>query len=289
MSTSQTGETQPTLSPLEFWLGLFLVLYSAGYLSIALRLGEFGSGIGRVGTLAWVAIGLALFAAGGLAVMRGLSYAPTRVLIVASAALFAFRAVFGTFSLGNPFAGAVSTVTQVTVGLGIVADLVLALGAVWFLVIAARSGARDDAAFGRGAAVFLAVFALQTAVAPLIEFLIYLFSSPAGLSAFVGSNGLVYTVKVLPTLVRGAAGAIALVAAGQALRRRGLVPLVVAATGAWAVADLVLGASLWVIWLTGPSSSAPALFSQIRTTLFVALPALALLGVTGVLRREVRA
>lgn len=289
MSTAQTGETQPTLSPLEFWLGLFLVLYSAGYLSITLRLGEFGSGIGRVGALAWVVIGLALFAAGGLAVMRGLSYVPTRVFIVASAALFAFRAVFGTFSLGNPFAGAISTVTQVTVGLGIVADLALALGAVWFLVIAARSGARDDAAFGRGAAVFLAAFALQTAVAPLIEFLIYLFSSPAGLSAFFGSNGLVYAVKVLPTLVRGAAGAIALVAAGQALRRRGLVPLVVAATGAWAVADLVLVASLWVTWLTGPSSSAPALFSQIRTTLFVALPALALLSVTGVLRREVRA
>ncbi len=289
MSTAQAGETRPTLSPLEFWLGLFLVLYSAGYLSIALRLGEYGSGIGRVGALAWVAIGLALFAAGGLAVMRGLSYAPTRVFIVASAALFAFRAVFGTLSRGNPFAGAVSTVTQVTVGLGIVADLVLALGAVWFLVITARSGARDDAAFGRGAAVFLAAFALQTAIAPLIEFLIYLFSSPAGLSAFVGSNGLVYTVKVLPTLVRGAAGAIALVAAGQALRRRGLVPSVVAATGAWAVADLVLVASLWVTWLTGPSSSAPALVFQIRTTLFVALPALALLTVTGVLRREVRA
>jgi hypothetical protein len=283
------GKADAGLSPLEFWLGLFLILYSAGYVSIALRLSAFGGGAGRVSALAWVAIGLAFFAAGGFLVMQGLSYPITRVSFLTAALLIAFRAAWGSVSAGNPFTATVSTATNVALGLGLVADLALVAGALWFLLTTTRAGVRDDAVFGRGATVFLAAFALQTAIVPAIESLLYLFTNSQGFSAFAGLRGMVYAVKILPTLVRGVAGLAVLVAVRRFLGNRPPSAAVIWAAGLWATADLLLVAALWIAWQAEAAFTTLALLGRIRTTLFVALPALALLVITAILRREARA
>lgn len=52
--------------------------------------------------MAWSAFGAALLVAGGLVFTRGLTPRSTRVAVAVATVVYGFRALFGTFSAGNP-------------------------------------------------------------------------------------------------------------------------------------------------------------------------------------------
>jgi len=134
-AAEETAPAKPA-SPVDFWLGLFLLLYSGGYLSVALRLGDYVTTPAKIGAVAWSVFGAALFVAGGLLFTKGLTPRSTRVALTAAAVLYAVRALFGTFSAGNSFA-LPSFLSKFEVGPGLAADLAVGVTAVWLVVAVA--------------------------------------------------------------------------------------------------------------------------------------------------------
>ncbi len=270
-------------SPVDFWLGLFLLLYSGGYLSVGLRLADYVTRPAKIGAVAWSVFGAALFVAGGLVFTRGLAFRSTRVALTASAVLYAVRAVFGTFSAGNPFASLPSFLGKLEVGLGLAADLALGVTAAWLVVAVALPGTGEDRRFGRTGLAFLGAFAFQAAVIPLADLVLRLLSVPDLLRATL-TSGPFYVVREVPTLVRGLAGIVGLVAVWRAARRWTAPGPAPWATGLWALADLALVGALWMSWMQPTAAVTPSTPAAIRTTLFVLLPALALFGLAATLR-----
>ncbi len=283
------GPAGPKLSttPLDFWAGLFLVLYAGGYLSVGLRVREYATAAGKIAAVGWAVFGVALFVAGGLAFIRGLGLRATRLAIAVAAALYALRVAYGSVAYGNPFAGAPTALAKTIVALGLLGDLAVLAGAIWLVVAVARPGGDPERRFGTGAALFLGAFAFQAGLIPLLEFIVRLAGLPGAFGAFVQA-GWSYYMRELPALVRGAAAVVALVAAGRAIRRRPPALSLPLAVALWAVADVTLMIALWVSWTSPTAATAPAWPSALRSSLFILLPAAALLGLAGSLWREVR-
>ncbi len=279
-------------SSLDAWLGAFLVFYSGSFLSVALSLSDYPGPVLRAGAWAWVAAGLALFLAGTLVYNRGFSFAPSRVALATAAALLAFRVLYGALAYGNPFAGAAASLARVEVGVEIAADLVLVLAGVWFVVAVARTAPADRAAarrFARAGLIYLASFALQEGLAPLLSLVLYLTRNPGVIQGLASSAWSTYAVNLLPVAVKGLAGGLGLVAAWTTARAWRATRAAVWAIGLWALGEFLVIVSLWSSW-TGPAEAlAPALAQRVRTTLLVGLPALTLLGLASAVRRTVDA
>lgn len=214
---------------------------------------------------------------------RGLTPRSTRVAVAVATVVYGFRALFGTFSAGNPFANLPSLLAKFDVGLGLVADLAVGATALWLVAAVARPGAGQDRRFGQAALAFLGAFAFQAAIIPLVDFLLRLVSVPGLLQATL-TSGPVYVIREVPALVKGLAGVVGLVAVWQAARRWRTPGPAFWATGLWALADLALVVALWVSWMGPTAAVTPSVPAAIRTTLFVLLPALALLGLAAALR-----
>ena len=266
--------------PIELGLGLFLVLSSGGYLASGLRLTSPVSFFGLTTSILWTVLGLALFVAGTLVYLRGLRHRPARASLALAALAYGLRVVFGAFAYGSPFSGVSSLLPGLVTGLGGAADLLLFAAGLWFAVKTLRPGPAEtaDRGFGQAATVFLAAFVVQLGVVPLINLaLLYLAADSRLLLALSGPNSLTFLARLLLTLVKGAAGVIALFALRTAYSRGILAKSAAWALGLWAAGDVVYLVSLWLSWATWPTSS-PPLGEQLRTSLLVALPALALLG-----------
>ncbi|MCL6580759.1 MAG: hypothetical protein K6U08_03970 [Firmicutes bacterium] len=276
-------------SPLDLWLGLFLVLYSGGFLSIVSRLGEYES-TARVGAFAWMAIGLALLAAGGLVLLRGLVDPISQAALATTAVLYAFRGLYGTLSFGNPFGPAGTFTARLGVALGLAADLGLVLAAGWLLVVTVRGYGEAELGrrFTEAGLVFLAAFLVQTAVGPLVGLLLYLVTDASVLRALVTPAGPAFLLRLLPTLVKGLAGAVGLGALWRSWKERLVSEPVVWTLGLWSAADLLLVTSLWASWVGPASPLTPPLGARLRTTVFIILPALALAGLARTLLLDLR-
>jgi len=205
--------------------------------------------------VAWSVFGAALFVAGGLVFTKGLTPRSTRVALTAAAVLYAVRALFGTFSAGNPFA-LPSFLSKFEVGPGLAADLAVGVTAVWLVVAVALPGTGEDRRFGRVGPAFLGAFACQAAIIPLVDLFLRLVSVPDLLRATL-TSGPFYVVREVPTLVKGLA-IVGLVAVWQAARRRRAPGSASWATGLWALADLALVGALWMSWMQPTAAVTPS-------------------------------
>jgi hypothetical protein len=261
-------------------LGLFLVLSSGGYLASGLRLTSPVSFFGLTTSILWTVLGLALFVAGTLVYLRGLRHRPARASLALAALAYGLRVVFGTFAYGSPFSGVSSFLPGLVTGLGVAADLLLFAAGLWFAGKTLRPGPAEtaDRGFGQAATVFLAAFVVQLGVVPLINLALYLAADSSPLLALSGPNSLTFLARLLLRLAKGAAGVIGLCALWTAYSRGILAKSAAWALGLWAAGDVVYLVSLWLSWSEPSLAVAPPLVAQLRTSLLVALPALALLG-----------
>ena len=266
--------------PIELGLGLFLVLSSGGYLASGLRLTSPVSFFGLTTSILWTVLGLALFVAGTLVYLRGLRHRPARASLALAALAYGLVVVFGTFAYGNPFSDVSSFLPGLVTGLGVAADLLLFAAGLWFAAKTLRPGPAEtaDRGFGQAATVFLAAFVVQLGVVPLINLALYLAADSSPLLALSGPNSLTFLARLLLRLVKGAAGVIGLCALWTAYSRGILAKSAAWALGLWAAGDVVYLVSLWLSWSESSLAAAPPLVAQFRTSLLVALPAVALLG-----------
>ena len=254
--------------PIELGLGLFLVLSSGGYLASGLRLTSPVSFFGLTTSILWTVLGLALFVAGTLVYLWGLRHRPARASLALAALAYGLVVVFPSFLPG------------LVTGLGVAADLLLFAAGLWFAVKTLRPGPAEtaDRGFGQAATVFLAAFVVQLGVVPLINLALYLAADSSPLLALSGPNSLSFLARLLLRLAKGAAGLIGLCALWTAYSRGILAKSAAWALGLWAAGDVVYLVSLWLSWSEPSLAVAPPLVAQLRTSLLVALPALALLG-----------
>ena len=256
--------------PLELGLGLFLVLSSGGYLaSVVSRLNSPVSFLGLTRPILWAVLGLALFVAGTLVYLRGLRHRPARASLALAALAYGLVVVFPP-----------SLLPGLVTGLGVAANLLLFAAGLWFAVKTLRPGPAEtaDRGFSQAATVFLAAFVVQLGVVPLINLALYLAADSSPLLALSGPNSLTFLARLLLRLVKGAAGVIGLCALWAAYSRGILAKSAAWALGLWAAGDVVYLVSLWFSWSESSLAVAPPLVEQLRTSLLVALPALALLG-----------
>lgn len=275
--TQQTSYT----TPVEFWLGLFLVLYSGGFLSLLLQLGAYGTPLTRIAAYVWILFGLALFVGGGLTFTKGLGQPSTRIALAAAALLYGARSLFGDFVVGNPFTAVAGVLPKVDVVLGLVADLALTAAAVWMLWTALRPSGDREGSFPRAALAVVGAVALQTGVLPFVGEFLRLAAVPGALSAVFASGTTL--ARQVPGLLKAVAGVVGLVAVAKAYRRGQVPGTAPWAAGLWALADVALLVILWLSW-AAPRAIKPGLPIEIRTSLLIFLPALALLALAFALR-----
>ncbi|RJQ11679.1 MAG: hypothetical protein C4551_00665 [Bacillota bacterium] len=278
-----------TASPTDFWLGLYLILFSGGYLSLVLDLGQYGTSLALTGALLWVTIGAALFISGSLVFTRGLETPAAKTALAVTAALYGVRVLLGGFILTNPFAGGQPPLATLSAGLGAVADLGVAAAAAWMLLAVFRPRANLEKSFGLAGLAFLAAFVFQVGVAPFIQLLLFLVADPGSLAALGTSSGLAFTARLLPSVARGVAGLVALWALWLTARRWELLRPQAWALGLWGVADLLFIVALWVSWSGPVVAVSPPPMVQVRTSLFIGLLAIALFGLASVFWRRTSA
>ena len=253
-------------------------------MSLALRTGEYVTAVGKAGALLWALFGLAVLLAGGLVLTRGLLSPAARVALASAALVYGIRSVYGSLAGGNPFAGLVGFFVRLDTALGLAGDLAVLAGAVWLTRAAARAGSGPSRGFTSAGLVFLGALAFQAGIMPLLDYVLRLAPLPGALSSVLGA-GKAYFLSQAPMVLKGLAGAVGLGAVLAAARRRRIPAAAAWAAGIWAFSDITLLAALWATW-TGPQAGATSLAAEIRTSLFVLLPALCLLGLASVLRPE---
>jgi len=298
MSTERTLRS-PEETPLEFWLGLYLVLLSGQYLTNLLHVTDFPSWQGRVFSMLLALTGVGLFAAGGYVLNRGLEARQTRRTLGVTAVLFAAADLAPSVIYGNPLARAVGVPGTLVVTADLLGSLVLAAAAVW-LVAAAFDRPPAEGAFRLRGLVFLGAAALQEGVVPLFKVVVNVIADPGALAAVAGASLLTLAAFILPPLTRGLAGLLALwvlwpavgpsVTARLAGRSpqgaRRLLPRQAAlAVALWALADALVLGSLWVSWSDGLGVP-PPLAARLQTSLLLALPVLPLSALASALRRQ---
>jgi len=294
-----TGRGSET-SPVELWFGLFLVLYSAPFLLNFLYITDYPgwqmqSQSGLLGL-----VGVGLFLSGGFVMTRGIAYRRSHLALAATAVLLGLADIYPRIVYGNPFSGTPGPTEGLVVAVGLLGSLTLAAAAVWlFGTVLGKPQAGSG--FERATLLFVAAFALQKGVVPLVVILIDLVADLAriGTALFIRS-GLSWASYVLPPLVRAVAGVTALWVIRTTLKTGEAAPAADASGGLparvpigpsalavalWAVSDLLMLGSLWSSWLTGLAAP-PPLALRLQTSLLLVLPALALFALSAVLVRQ---
>ncbi|MEW6032643.1 MAG: hypothetical protein AB1645_07155 [Bacillota bacterium] len=281
-------------SPVEFWFGLFLVLFSGQFLSNLPLILEHRTWQLQFGAFGLTLTGITLFVAGGYVLQSGLEERRTHLALAVAALAFGLMGLYPNIVYGNPFALVVGLPGGLIVLFGLLGGLVLAYAAVWFArAVFAEAGLDQVRRMGL---VFLAAVALERGVIQFLRTLVQVLAEPGTLRAWAVFSWVAFAGRFLPVLVRGLAAAMILWVVWAAVGRdfglpareqprRLLVGVAGLAIALWASADLFYAGALWAAWAV-PFTPDPPLLFKVRTSALILLPALPLLALADAVRRE---
>jgi hypothetical protein len=247
--------TRGTLQPINFWAGLFLLLFSGQFLANLVQTPDSLIWQLRVAALLLGLVGVLIFAAGAYVLSKGPADTTTRKVLAVAAVGFAVTDLYPQLLHGNPFTLVVGAPGTVIVSLGLLGGAALLAVSVWFAVTVFSREAREER-FVEVGLILLAAIAFERGLVPLLRFLVSVGAEPGALRAWFAFSPVALSGRLLPVVVRGLAGITVLwvirlalgrspAAARHTVAPEALAGLAGLAIALWAVSDLLYVGALW--------------------------------------------